>query len=95
MIRIFSVLYKRRKFNDLYLLNFSHLKKMQCDSELLFIKYLLKNKDDIFFDVGANTGEYTFQAERILKQKHIFSFEPNPKLYSALKHLLKIQIYTH
>lgn len=49
-------------------------------SELKLTKFLIKNltKDDVFYDIGANRGFYTFLAADLCKEVH--TFEAVPKL---------------
>lgn len=51
-------------------------------------RYLALNlhPDDVFYDVGANFGFYTFLAASIIKQNgEVHSFEPNPLCFSSLE----------
>lgn len=61
-----------------------------CSSEeVKLTKFFVKNlkEKDIFYDLGANYGFYTFLALEFCKEVH--SFEPNPAVYSVLKENLK------
>jgi FkbM family methyltransferase len=55
------------------------------EAELYFFKNILgqligkEERDYVFFDVGANTGEYTLRLASLFPSSHIFSFEPNPR----------------
>ena len=42
------------------------------------------NKDDVFYDLGANIGVYTMWA-KLNKVRQIYSFEPNPTLVSDMR----------
>lgn len=48
----------------------------------------------IFFDVGANIGEYSKMLRQSFKDAEIFSFEPNPKAYDVLKNLAEKENFT-
>ena len=37
--------------------------------------------DDLFLDIGANTGIFSMIAERHLPHGRVFAFEPNPYLF--------------
>ena len=54
-------------------------------SELKLTKYLARNlgPDDVFYDVGANRGFYTFLAADLCKEVH--TFEPMPELSENIK----------
>jgi FkbM family methyltransferase len=54
-------------------------------SELKLTKFLIKNlkEDDIFYDVGANYGFYTYLALEFCKEVH--SFEPLPDVFENLR----------
>ncbi|MEX0918574.1 MAG: FkbM family methyltransferase [Candidatus Paceibacterota bacterium] len=41
--------------------------------------------DDIFYDVGANFGFYTFLAEHLINTGEVHSFEPNERVFKYLK----------
>jgi len=50
------------------------------EQELRLVKFLIKNitENDIFYDIGANYGFYTYLAEELCKEIH--TFEPIPKI---------------
>ncbi len=54
------------------------------DEEFRLVKYLIKNLqgNDVFFDIGANYGFYTYLAQEICKK--VCSFEPNTKVFYFL-----------
>ena len=54
-------------------------------SEQKLSKFFIKNlnSDDIFYDIGANRGFYTFLASELCKEVH--TFEPMPELTDAIK----------
>jgi FkbM family methyltransferase len=54
-------------------------------SELKFTKFLIKNlgKDDVFYDVGANRGFYTFLGADLCKETH--TFEPMSELTDVIR----------
>lgn len=54
----------------------------------------LASKYDFFFDIGANHGMYTFYVASFFK-KPIFSFEPNPQLFSEIKENLSLTPFSH
>lgn len=56
---------------------------------LILEEYFKLNPEAVFFDIGANKGEYLFAAEKFLKPNNIYAFEPNPKLFQLLKDLFK------
>lgn len=53
--------------------------------ELKLAKYIINNlnADDVFYDIGANRGFYTYLAAELCKEIH--TFEPLPKLAAAIK----------
>jgi FkbM family methyltransferase len=91
IVTFFPILYKNhlyRFFNNLSLKNLP-----AEEAELLLMQFFL-SKDSIFFDIGANTGIYTFNAEKFIPQQHIYAFEPIPELYFSLtKMFRKSNIY--
>jgi FkbM family methyltransferase len=54
-------------------------------AELHFAKFLIKNlgPDDVFYDVGANRGFYTFLGAELASETH--SFEPMPGLADDIR----------
>jgi FkbM family methyltransferase len=42
------------------------------------------NKDDVFYDLGANIGVYTMWA-KLNKVRQVYSFEPNPTLVNDMR----------
>jgi len=60
---------------------------MKTNGELKVIDYLKKNlpkSRNIFFDVGANIGEYSFFLFNSFKTAKIYSFEPSLKTFNRL-----------
>jgi len=55
------------------------------ESELKLTKYLIKNlkESDVFYDIGANYGFFTYLAEELSSEVH--TFEPNSELVEVLK----------
>lgn len=57
--------------------------------ESFVIKNILKkefgNKEPVFFDIGANVGDYAENLLREFPKAKIFAFEPTPIAYSQLK----------
>jgi len=54
-------------------------------AELKLTKFLITNlkEDDVFYDIGANRGFYTFLAAELCKEVH--AFEPMQKLADGIK----------
>jgi len=48
-----------------------------------FITHL--KEDDVFYDIGANFGFYTFLGNEIIQKGEVHSFEPNPRVTPFLK----------
>lgn len=78
--------YKKLFYKNLLSLNWDKVVHENRNPELLYLPYFL-NPDDVFFDVGANRGEYLIGANRILKPENIHAFEPIPILNRKLNHL--------
>jgi FkbM family methyltransferase len=75
-----------RDVNFLWILPF---KILPGEQEWKLTKFFIKNlkKDDIFYDVGANWGFYTYLALEFCKEIHVF--EPLPFIFSELSFNLK------
>jgi FkbM family methyltransferase len=56
------------------------------------VTYLQKHEGCTFIDVGANVGWYTLLACG-LRAKHVFSFEPNPRMAELLRKTLSVNGY--
>jgi len=48
------------------------------------LKHQLHGKNPIFFDVGANRGDYSKELRAEFPHADIFAFEPNPNAFSTL-----------
>ncbi len=71
-------------FTEGYYMDFYLCGLLSADPEIRLAKYLIKNlnKDDIFFDIGANYGYYTVIASRLGARAH--SFEPTSSVFEIL-----------
>jgi FkbM family methyltransferase len=69
-------------------MTWENLAKVEFDAELLLLEFLL-NKDSVFFDIGANKGEYAYYAEKLINPKNIYLFEPEKKLNKQLNAIFK------
>lgn len=94
ILRCFTFFYpvnffKKIIFKDLSFYLFLNKNNWYLDREFMFfgiyekdifsLIYSLSDKNNIFVDVGANIGQYTnFSA---LLFKHVFAFEPVPRIY--------------
>jgi FkbM family methyltransferase len=79
---------KKRVFAHYHTLNWKSLSKVEFDAELVLLEFLL-NKDSVFFDIGANKGEYVYYAERLINSKNIYLFEPEKRLNKQLNAIFK------
>lgn len=59
--------------------------KYEEDIFNFFEKEISKFRPDIFLDIGANCGYYSFMLSQVFKNLKILSFEPNSEAYSKLK----------
>ena len=88
LLKIAPTLIKRRVFAHYQSLNWKNLSNTEFDAELLLLKFLVTPKS-VFFDIGANKGEYAYYAEKLLEAKNIWLFEPEKKLNKQLKAIFK------
>jgi FkbM family methyltransferase len=79
---------KKRVFAHYIHLNWKKLSTVEFDAELLLLEFLL-NDDSVFFDIGANKGEYAYYAEKIIPKTNIYLFEPEKKLNKQLSAIFK------
>ena len=49
------------------------------------IRVIVKQNNPVVFDIGANKGQSILTYKGLFKEAEIFSFEPNPLLFSGLK----------
>lgn len=61
------------------------LSKNNLNQELISTLKKLISKKAIFIDVGANIGQYTVYADRIMRRGSIYAIEPDPKRFERLK----------
>ena len=54
------------------------------NGEFWLLNSITKCSDQIFLDVGANTGEYSLKIRQLFPKSRIYSFEPSPKTYEKL-----------
>lgn len=79
-------IYVRKELESFMSLRFGFL---PGELEIKLTKFFIKNlkEDDIFYDVGANYGFYTYLALEFCKEVH--SFEPLPHVFQCLEMTLK------
>lgn len=55
--------------------------------EYPLIKFFIRNlrSNDVFYDIGANYGFYSFLAEELITEGEIHAFEPSPRVFDYLK----------
>lgn len=87
LIQILPNLYKAWSFRKLNSFSWKNVKELYLDPELLLLQNLLVNNEDVFFDIGANKGEFCFMAEKLISPENIYSFEPQPYLFVQLKRM--------
>ncbi|MBI5403063.1 MAG: FkbM family methyltransferase [Ignavibacteriae bacterium] len=51
----------------------------------LLDKILIKYKNPVIFDIGANVGNYSESIKLLSPDSTLFSFEPHPKIYKSLE----------
>jgi FkbM family methyltransferase len=84
LLTITPSIIKRRVFAHYQTLNWKSLSDSEFDAELLLLEFLI-SPNSIFFDIGANKGEYAYYAEKLMNAKNIYLFEPEKKLNKQLK----------
>ncbi len=84
VLNVFPEIYRSIVFRKLKRFNWESIHHYHYDPELLLLPQLLKDPSAVFFDVGANKGEFTFMACKCIKSKQVYSFEPNQQLFLYL-----------
>lgn len=85
-MKFFPERFKNLSFGELRKFNWADLGVKNFEPEFLLMPLLLKN-EDVFFDVGANIGQYTDVVSNLLYPNNIYVFEPNPVLARRLRFL--------
>ena len=89
-LKAFPLKVKHSFFQQIAQLNWTNIKDKNIENELLLIQLFLKQSSEgVFIDVGANLGQYLYQAEQCISNEKIFGFEPHPQLNQRLKRLFK------
>ena len=87
-IQLFPSWVKKQFFAGIAQLNWHNIKDKNIENELLLIQLFLNHQPKgNFIDVGANLGQYMFQAERCIQASQIYAFEPHPQLNKRLHRL--------
>ncbi len=86
VIRFLPDWYKAKYYKNANTINWNNWTTQ--NAEPLYIKHFLNN-EDVFLDVGANLGEFTWLASKHVKPENIYAFEPIPAMYNRLKVLFK------
>ncbi len=71
--------------------NEKFLEGIKFEKELYLLKFLLLSDNAVFFDIGANIGEYMYVASKYIKSENLYAFEPLKNLHIQLKQVFKIQ----
>ncbi len=74
-------------YNNIGILNYENNKVSGEDLVIFKVlpKYISINEKSIFFDVGANIGEYSISLASIFSNSKIYSFEPNINTFDILR----------
>jgi FkbM family methyltransferase len=84
----YKFLYRSPIFDDLNMMSRENLEFWEHNSREIFS--LIAKQSTVIFDVGAYTGIYTLISGKANSKAKIYSFEPNPLLFEALKKNVKI-----
>jgi len=68
----------------------------QAEPEFEHLEKFIES-DDVFVDVGANTGIYTMKAAKKIRpdKGHVISVEPFPDVFAMLYHNVQVNGFTH
>ncbi len=83
----YKFIYRSPIFDDLNMMSRENLEFWEHNSREIFS--LIAKQSNIIFDVGAYTGIYTLISGKVNGRAKIYSFEPNPLIYEALKKNVK------
>lgn len=74
--------------SNLYWLGYHHWRE---------IKYLRRflQPEMVFVDIGANVGEFTLAAAKLLPHGRVLSFEPHPNIYSYLGRSVELNNFSN
>jgi len=91
LIKAFAGLLNMDLMNAAYRsIGIDNVEDLDISGEHFFIKTILKdilkkNKDLLFFDVGANIGDYSIILQQNFQNSRIYSFEPHPETFKKLE----------
>ena len=72
-----------------------HRHGVRIEREMEILPFLL-GEGDWAFDVGANVGDYTLSLAKLVGSNgRVFSFEPNPRNFNKLSHLVQMSRLEH
>lgn len=73
---------------NLYWLGYHHWREMK------YLKKFLK-PEMVFLDIGANVGEFTLAAAKLLDRGRVIAFEPHPNIYRQLGRSVELNNYNN
>jgi len=73
---------------NLYWLGYHHWREMK------YLKEFLK-PEMVFVDIGANVGEFTLAAAKLLDRGRVIAFEPHPNIYRQLGRSVELNHYNN
>jgi len=91
LIKAFAGLLNMDLMNAAYRsIGIDNVEDLDISGEHFFIKTILKdilkkNKDLLFFDIGANIGDYSILLQQNFQNSRIYSFEPHPETFKILE----------
>ena len=83
-LNLLPSVFKKRTFKPISGFSWKDVGNKNLETELLLVKELL-NPNSVFFDIGANIGQYLYMAEMATSVDNIYGFEPNKDLSRRLK----------
>jgi FkbM family methyltransferase len=90
LLKFHPEIFKSHQFKIQTKLNWKNFNSLKFEPEILILESFFKTeRNSVFFDIGANKGEYIFAAEKFLDSQNIHAFEPNPNLFFLIKQLFK------
>lgn len=88
IIKALPSYFKSKSFKELRKFSWQKAGKSNFELEFLLLPFLVK-PNMVFFDVGANIGQYTDTVSRLTNPSGIYIFEPNKNLYWRLQKLFR------
>jgi len=74
-----------QKFFNIFGYKIAKIRKKKYKDFDQILKKVLKNNNNIIFDIGANKGQSLFRYKKLFEKSNFYSFEPSVEAFKVLK----------